>query len=94
MGETWDNLIYQRLILNFSLIRRQASDPVALHVCTNEHSVEDFLIIGLEKLYKDDVYRKDRENLLKKILNTFSLYGINTKMSFSDFLQCKPFIKS
>ena len=45
----------------------------------NEHSVDDFTIIGLEKLYKDDMYRKNRENLWKKKLNTFYPYGINTK---------------
>ena len=53
-----------------------------------------FMIIGLEKLCKEDVYRKNRENLWKKKLNTFSLYGITTKMSVADFLQCKPFTKS
>ena len=36
-------------------------------------------LIGLEKLYKDDMYRKNRENLWKKKLNTFYPYGINTK---------------
>ena len=59
--------------------RRQANDPVALHFCTNEHSIDDFTIIGLEKLYKYDMYRKNRENLWKKKLNTFYPYGINTK---------------
>ena len=78
VGETGDTL-YQRHLLNLSLIRRQANDPVALHFCTNEHSVDDFTIIGLEKLYKDDMYRKNRENLWKKKLNTFYPYGINTK---------------
>ena len=66
-------------LLNLSLIRRQANDPVALHFCTNEHSVDDFTIIGLEKLYKDNMYHKNRENLWKKKLNTFYPYGINTK---------------
>ena len=78
VGETGDTL-YQRHLLNLSLIRRQANDPVALHFCTNEHNVDDFTIIGLEKLYKDDMYRKNRENLWKKKLNTFYPYGINTK---------------
>ena len=78
MGET-GNTLYQRQIFNFSLIRRQSDDPVAKHFYTDNHTVEHFEVIGLEKLYQDVFYRRNRENLWKKKLNTFKPYGINTK---------------
>ena len=34
----------------FSLLPRQASDPVALHVCTKEHSVDDFYDYRFRKI--------------------------------------------
>ena len=46
--------------------------------------MKDFTIIGLEKLYKDDMYRKNRENLWKKKLNIFYPYeSIQKKFKFT-----------
>lgn len=64
VGETGVTL-YQRHVLNLSLIRRETNDPVAMHFYTDEHTVEDYSVIGIEKLYKDETYRKFRENLWK-----------------------------
>jgi len=78
VGETGDAL-YQRHLLNLSLIRRKADDPVAHHFCTNNHAVEHFSVIGLVKLYQNKFYRNNRKNLWKEKLNTFKPYSINTK---------------
>lgn len=51
VGETGVTL-YQRL--NLSLIRRETNHPVAMHFYTDEHIVEDYSVIGIEKLYKDE----------------------------------------
>ena len=81
VGETGSTL-YQRHVLNLSLIRRQTDDPVATHFYTDSHSVKDYSIIGIEKLYKDDTYRRFRENLWKKKLNTYAPSGINKREHF------------
>lgn len=78
VGETGVTL-YQRHVLNLSLIRRETNDPVAMHFYTDEHTVEDYSVIGIEKLYKDETYRKFRENLWKKKLNTYMPFGINKR---------------
>ena len=55
VGETGDTL-YQRHLLNLSLIRRQKADPVALHFNSDGHSVDDFEIVALEKICGNDIY--------------------------------------
>ena len=79
-GETGDSL-YQRQILNLSLIHRNVDDPVARHdhFNTDGHTIDSFSIIGLEKIYQDEIYRKTRENFCKKKLNTYAPVCINTK---------------
>lgn len=78
VGETGDTL-YQRHILNFSLIRREKDDPVAKHFYTDEHTTDDYRVVGIEKLYGSDDYRRTRELLWMRKLQTFKPYGINTK---------------
>jgi hypothetical protein len=78
---TWEKLDPLH-ILNLSLIRRETDDPVATHFYTDSHSIKDYSIIGIEKLYKDDTYRRFRENLWKKKLNTYAPSGINKKEHF------------
>ena len=48
VGETGDTL-YQRHLLNLSLIRRQKPDPIVIHFNSTEHSVNDYEIVALEK---------------------------------------------
>ena len=48
VGETGDTL-YQRHLLNLSLLRRQKPDPIAIHFNSTEHSVNDYEIVALEK---------------------------------------------
>ena len=81
MGETGATL-YQRHVLNLSLIRRKTDDPVAIHFCTDSHNLSDYSIIGMENLYKGDIYRRFRENLWKKKLNTYAPFGINKREHF------------
>lgn len=38
-----------------------------------------FSVIGIEKLYKDETYRRFRENLWKKKINTYMPFGINER---------------
>ena len=78
VGETGDTL-YQRHILNFSLIRRQQDDPVAKHFYTEGHTKDDYRIVGIEKLFGTDEYRRTREKLWMKKLHTYKPLGINTK---------------
>lgn len=35
------------------MIWRETNDHVAMHFITNSHNVDDYLVIGLEQLYKD-----------------------------------------
>ena len=77
VGETGDTL-YQRHLLNLSRIRTRHADPVAAHFYTDEHSVADFRVMGLEKLHDSDDYRRTMEQLWKRKLRTYRPYGINT----------------
>ena len=79
VGETGDTL-YQRQLLNLSRIRTKYDDPVAVHFYTNGHSMKDFSVMGLEKLYGDDTYREIIENFWKTKLKTYRHNGINTKI--------------
>ncbi|KAH3702041.1 hypothetical protein DPMN_077041 [Dreissena polymorpha] len=74
------NVRNERHLLNLSRIRTRHNDPVAEHFYTNDHSVADFRVMGLEKLNGTDEYRKTIEQLWKrKQLRTFKPYGLNTK---------------
>jgi len=78
VGETGDTL-YQRHLLDLSRIRTRHADPVAAHFYTDEHSVADFRVMGLEKLHDSDDYRRTMEQLWKRKLRTYRPYGINTQ---------------
>jgi hypothetical protein len=41
--------------------------------------IDTIAIMGLEKLYGNDQYRKTIENLWKNKLRTYRPYGVNTK---------------
>ncbi|KAH3818614.1 hypothetical protein DPMN_120336 [Dreissena polymorpha] len=62
VGDTGGTL-YQRHLLTLSRIRTQHSDPVAEHFYTDGHSMDDFQIMGLEKLSGSGEYRKTMEQL-------------------------------
>ena len=55
VGETEDTL-FQRHLLNVSLIRRQKPDPIVIHFNSTEHSVNDYEIVALEKICGNDSY--------------------------------------
>ena len=78
VGETGDTL-YQRQLLNLSRIKTKYGDPVAIHFYTDGHTIQDFSVMGLEKLHGDEQYRKTIENLWKVKLSTYRPQGINTK---------------
>ena len=70
VGETGDTL-YQCQLLNLSRIRTKYGDPVVIHFYTDGHTIQDFLVMGLEKLHGDDQYQKTIENLWKVKLSTY-----------------------
>ena len=78
VGGTGDTL-YQRHVLNVSLIRRQKPDPIAIHFNSTEHSVNDCEIMALEKICGDKSYRETIEKLWMNKLRTFNPHGLNTK---------------
>lgn len=47
--ENWD-WFYLWHVLNLSLMKKKNNDPVALHFYTNEHTVDDKCVIGIEKV--------------------------------------------
>ena len=74
VGETGDTL-YQRQLLNLSMIRRRRDDPVAKHFFENHHNTGDFSVVGLEKLFGSKEHRQTREKLwIKKIENLQTLW--------------------
>jgi PhoPQ-activated pathogenicity-related protein len=47
--EQTGDTFYQRMLLNFSMIRTRKHDNVAEHFFIENHSVNDFMVIGIEK---------------------------------------------
>ena len=47
-------------------VRRRQNDPVAKHFFTDNHTSNDYKIVGIEKLYGSDEYRQTREKLWMK----------------------------
>ena len=79
VGQTGDTL-YQRQILNFSKIRtRKMDDPIVRHFTQPNHSVENLKVVGIEKVYGTEIYRKVKETFWIKKLQTLEPEGLNTK---------------
>jgi hypothetical protein len=79
VGQTGDTF-YQRMLLNFSMIRTRKHDNVAEHFYSENHSVNDLMVIGIEIFFGEDTYRKVRVVLDKKKLKTFSPLGLNHQL--------------
>lgn len=61
-GICWGNgVVFLSKTYFSSLIKRENTDPVAMHFYTNEHTVDDNSVKSIEKLYTDEIYRKFRE---------------------------------
>ena len=78
VGETGDTL-YQRHLLNLSLIRRQKPDPITIHFNSTEPLLNDYEILALEQICGDIFYREIIEKLWMNKLRTFKPHGLNTK---------------
>jgi hypothetical protein len=50
VGNTGDTF-YQRMLLNISMIRTRKHDNVAKHFYSENHSVNDFMVISIEKVF-------------------------------------------
>ena len=68
------------MLLNFSMIRTRKEDSVARHFYSNGHSVDDFSVIGIEKIFGDETYRKVRESFWIKKLKTLIPDGLNQQI--------------
>jgi hypothetical protein len=76
----WQQYIYSNQYINNTaciykgllLFRRQKPDPIAIHFNFNEHSVNDYEIVALEKI------ERQSKNWMN-ILRTFKPHGLNTK---------------
>ena len=53
VGKTGDTL-YQRQLLKLSRIKIKYGDPVVIHFYTDGHTIQDFSVMGLEKLHGDE----------------------------------------
>lgn len=82
VGETMNSL-YKRHLQNFSRIRNNENlDDFTYHFTNaNGHSLYDYSIIGIEKIFKEDSFRKTREQFWIKKLNTLKPNGLNTRSS-------------
>jgi hypothetical protein len=62
VGQTGDTL-YQRMLLNFSKIRTgKIDDPVANHFCQIDHSVDNFMVLGIDQVQGDKINREEKES--------------------------------
>ena len=80
VGETMNSL-YLRHVKKFSLIRNNTKiDDITYHFTNvNNHSLLDYQIVGIEKIFREDNYRKTREQFWIKKLKTLRPHGLNVK---------------
>ena len=57
VGQT-DDTFYQRMLLNFSMIRTRKHDDVAEHFYSENHSANDFMAIGIETFLERTLIEK------------------------------------
>ncbi len=79
VGQTGDTF-YQRMLLNFSMIRTQKQETVSKHFYTENHPLEHFSVVGIEKVFGNETYRKVREAFWIKKLRTLSPEGLNRQL--------------
>ena len=81
VGETMNSL-YKRHTQNLSRIdRRNGADAITQHFTEGQHTKEDYKIVGIEKIERNDNYRKTREQFWITKLKTLKPVGLNTKTS-------------
>ena len=75
--------LYKRHVQNFSRIRTtgtgKASDEITRHFSSDKHDLSHYKIVGLEKNFKDDFFRKTRELFWMQKLKTVKPHGLNSK---------------
>jgi len=66
---------------NFSKIRtKKTKDPVENHFCNNNHTVENYKVIGIERVNGDVILREVKESFWIKKLKTYEPQGLNKKL--------------
>ena len=79
VGETMTTL-YKRHIQNFSRVRTaKDSDDISKHFSQGNHDLSHYKIVGIEKIFKEDSFRKAREVFWMKKLKTVKPHGLNCK---------------
>ena len=79
VGQTGDTF-YQRMLLDFSMIRTKKQETVARHFYTEGHTLGDFKVVGIEKVFGEETYRKVREAFWIKKLRTLAPEGLNRQL--------------
>ena len=54
-------------------------DLISHFRASNNHSLEDYKVFGVEKISKSDAYRKTREKFWISKLKTLKPHGLNVK---------------
>ena len=78
VGET-GNTVYERMQNHLSCIRNKKQDVVPIHFNQQDHNINDFKIIGIEKINKSWIYRKEKEKFWMKKIGTLNEQGMNKK---------------
>ena len=80
VGET-STCLYTRVQNHLSSVRCGKGDlPVARHFTHEGHNIDDLKILGLEQVWKDDVfYRRQREARWIKLMGTDKADGLNKR---------------
>ena len=69
------------MLLNFSKTRtKKTEDPVANHSCNNNHTVENYKVIGIERVNGDVNLREVKESFWIKKLKTYEPQGLKKKL--------------
>ena len=69
------------MLLNISKIRtKKTEDLVANHSCNNNHTVENYKVIGIERVNGDVNLREVKESFWIKKLQTYEPQGLNKKL--------------
>ena len=74
--------MYYRIFHASGVTDNRQLDDLTYHFSSkNNHELTDYRIIGIAKIFKEDKFRKTREQFWIKKLKTLKPHGLNTKAS-------------
>ena len=84
VGET-GTAMYDRIANHLSTIRNHKDDTVPQHFNSDNHTIDDFRWLGIEKIKKTDIHlRKIKESFWIKRANTLIPNGLNKNGGIGD----------